>query len=145
MAQATTVLDSAVQDAHLWVNEVAGELRLDDRRIALHVLRAVLHTLRNRLPIEVMANLSAQLPLLIRGLFFENWEPQAKPVHHQRLDDFAGALDVELRGLVEDIDVEDAVSSGFAVLGAHVSLGEWRKIGKVLPGELADLWNESGA
>jgi uncharacterized protein (DUF2267 family) len=145
MAQALTVFDAALQDAHVWVNEVAGELGLDDRRAALHALRAVLHALRNRLPVDVLANLSAQLPLLVRGLFFENWEPHAKPTHHHRLDDFAEALDQELRGFDEVVEVEDAVRAVFAVLGAHVSLGEWRKLGKVLPHELAMLWDESGA
>lgn len=147
MAHATTVVDAALQDTHIWLNEVAGELHLDDeeRRVALHVLRAVLHTLRDRLPIDVMAHLSAQLPLLIRGLFFENWDPQPKAARHIGLDDFADALDQELRDFPEAISVEDAVRAVFAVLGAHVSLGEWRKIAKVLPRELASLWSESGA
>lgn len=147
MAQAFTVFEAALEDAHVWVNEVADQLDLgpDDRRFALHVLRAVLHSLRDRLPIEVVANLSAQLPLLIRGLFFENWDPHRKPARHIGLDDFADALERELRELPGMIDVEDAVRAVFAVAGAHVSLGEWRKVGVVLPREIAALWTDSGA
>ncbi len=147
MAHALTVFDAALQDSHIWLNEVAGELQLDDneRRVALHVLRAVLHTLRDRLPIDVMANLSAQLPLLIRGLFFENWDPHPKAARQIGLDDFADALDRELREFPQAVGVEDAVCAVFAVLGAHISLGEWRKIAKTLPRELASLWSESGA
>jgi uncharacterized protein (DUF2267 family) len=145
MAAITSTFDAAVHDAHVWVNEVADKLELDDRRRALHILRGVLHAFRNRLPVDVLANLSAQLPLLIRGLFFEGWEPNEKPRHPQQLDDFAEALDRELRGFEKDVvDVEDAVRAVFAVLGTHVSLGEWRKIGKILPAQLAVLWDESG-
>jgi uncharacterized protein (DUF2267 family) len=145
MPQTISTFDAAVHDAHLWVNEVGSELHLDDRRVALHVLRGVLHALRNRLPVEVTANLSAQLPLLIRGIFFENWDPHAKAPHHHRLDDFSEALYHELRGFDEAVDVTSAVRAVFAVLGAHISLGEWRKVGSVLPREIAALWDESGA
>ena len=144
MAQTTTVFDAALADAHTWLHEVAAELRTDDQRVALHVMRAVLHALRDRLPLEVTAHLSAQLPLLIRGVYFENWNPHAKPSRH-RLDDFADALERELRSVSEEIDFRNAVRSVFAVLGAHISLGEWRKISAVLPHDVAVLWSDSGA
>lgn len=145
MARTLTVFDAALQDAHIWVNEVADELHLDDRNVALHILRAVLHAFRDRLSIDVVAHLSAQLPLLIRGLFFEQWDPNRNVVRHHRLDDFVEALDRELRGFDEHLEAEAAVRAVFAVLGAHLSLGEWRKLGKILPRELATLWDQSGA
>lgn len=144
MAQISTVFEAALEDAHIWLKEVADGLGLDDRRVAVHVMRAVLHPLRDRLPLELTAHLSAQLPLMIRGLFFENWNPHAKPNHH-RLDDFTDALERELRGVDQAIELTDAMRVVFAVLGTHVSLGEWRKIGAVLPREVADLWFDSGA
>lgn len=137
--------DTFAQEAHLWVNEVADELGLDDKRLALHVLRAVLHALRDRLPLELVAHLSAQLPMLIRGMFFESWDPHVKPAHRHRLDDFADALERELYGFDEAVDVRDAVRAAFAVIGAHISLGEWRKIAGALPRDLAEYWEESGA
>jgi len=142
---ATSSFESFTQEAHLWVNEVADELGLDDKRVAQHVLRAVLHALRDRLPLELVAHLSSQLPMLIRGMYFENWNPHARPAHHHRLDDFAEALDRELYGFEAVIDVRDATRAAFAVIGAHVSLGEWRKIAGALPRELAELWEDSGA
>jgi len=145
MATTSTLFDHATHEAHLWVNEVASELGTDDKRFAMHVLRAVLHGLRDRLPLDPVAHLSSQLPLLIRGLFFENWNPHVKPAHHHQFDDFAAALYAELRGYDETVDVQDAIRAGFAVLGAHISLGEWRKIGSTLPRELAALWENSGA
>src|SRR5579871_3143116 len=99
--------ESFTQEAHLWVNEVADELGLDDKRLAQHVLRAALHALRDRLPLELVAHLSAQLPMLVRGMYFEGWNPHAHPVHHHRLDDFAEALDRELYGFDAVVDVRD--------------------------------------
>ena len=146
MAQTLPVFESAVADAHVWVNEVADELMLDDRRAALHVLRAVLHALRDRLSIEVNAHLSAQLPLLIRGIYFENWRPDREPADRHHLDDFVDALTSELRGSGETVDdAREAVRAVFGVLGGHISLGEWSKIGGVLPRELRELWELSGA
>jgi len=145
MATTSTFFEHTTHEAHLWVNEVASELGIEDKRLALHVLRAVLHGLRDRLPLDSVAHLSSQLPMLIRGLFFENWDPHVKAAHHHRLDDFAAALYQELRGYDEAVDVQDAVRAGFAVLGAHISLGEWRKIASNLPRELAALWEDSGA
>jgi uncharacterized protein (DUF2267 family) len=127
---------TAVQEAHLWVNEVADELGLDDRRIALHVLRGVAHALRDRLPSDVVAKLGAQLPVLVRGLYYENWDPHAPRAHRHELEDFAAALERELRGYEQSIGVGEAVNAVLRVLHTHVSPGEWRKLTAVLPYQL---------
>jgi uncharacterized protein (DUF2267 family) len=64
----------------------------DNQKKALAVLRAVLHELRDFLPLEKSAQLGAHLPLVIRGIFFENWHPRPLPIQEIKKDDFLKAV-----------------------------------------------------
>lgn len=74
-----SALDHAVEIAHIWVNDVAKEFDTDNREFAYRVLRAWLHTLRDRLTVQASALFAAQLPDLIRGMFYAGWDPDAVP------------------------------------------------------------------
>ena len=74
-----SALDHAMQTAHTWINDVAREFDTEDREFAYRVLRAWLHTLRDRLTVEASAHFAAQLPDLIRGIFYAGWNPSAVP------------------------------------------------------------------
>lgn len=67
------VLASTVQKTKLWIRDVMLELEWDDAPIAYHGLRAVLHALRDRLTIHEAADFASQLPMLLRGMFYEGW------------------------------------------------------------------------
>jgi uncharacterized protein (DUF2267 family) len=69
------VFDQTLQKTNIWLKEIMDDLG-PDRQRAYHALRAVLHTLRDRLTVEEAAHLSAQLPLLVRGIYFEGWHPR---------------------------------------------------------------------
>ncbi|BBX18480.1 hypothetical protein CRI77_08505 [Mycolicibacterium duvalii] len=73
-------LDHAMHAAHTWVNAVAAEFDTEDREFAYGVLRGWLHTLRDRLTVEAAAHFAAQLPDLVRGVFYGGWDPAAVPV-----------------------------------------------------------------
>lgn len=83
-----SIIDRSVEKAHVWINEVAEQLGSDDHRLAYRVLRAYLHALRDRLPVNEAAQLAAQLPELIRGIYYEGWKPATTPVHYRDLADF---------------------------------------------------------
>jgi Uncharacterized conserved protein (DUF2267) len=74
-----TALDHAMDAAHAWINDVAREFDTEDCEFAYRVLRAWLHTLRDRLTVEASAHFAAQLPDLIRGIFYQAWNPNAVP------------------------------------------------------------------
>ena len=74
-----TALDHAIDSAHTWINDVAREFDTEDHEFAYRVLRAWLHTLRDRLTVEASAHFAAQLPDLIRGIFYQAWNPNAVP------------------------------------------------------------------
>ncbi|WP_109522663.1 MULTISPECIES: DUF2267 domain-containing protein [Nocardia] len=70
----------AEHTAHAWLRRITDDLATDDRVFAHRVLRAWLHTVRDRLEVDSAAHLSAQLPELLRGMFFEGWVPARVPV-----------------------------------------------------------------
>jgi uncharacterized protein (DUF2267 family) len=73
-------LDTSIDKTNTWLAEIAGEFGTEDRRLAYRVLRAWLHALRDRLPVPIAANFAAQLPELLRGVFYDGWRPSRVPV-----------------------------------------------------------------
>ena len=66
------VFDKTVQTTNIWLDEIMARMG-PDRHIAWHILGAVLRALRDRLPLDDAAHLGAQLPLLVRGLYYDQW------------------------------------------------------------------------
>ncbi|MGK8523871.1 DUF2267 domain-containing protein [Nocardia asteroides] len=75
-------LAPAVHTAHEWLRTLTEGLATDDRAFAHRALRAWLHTVRDRIGVNAAAHLSAQLPELLRGIFYEGWVPARVPVPH---------------------------------------------------------------
>jgi uncharacterized protein (DUF2267 family) len=130
--------DHALQKADAWIRDMMRELGSEDPRRAYHALAAGLQTLRDRLSVDEAAQLSAQLPLLVRGLFFESWHPASTPVHVRRPEDIV-ALFERKAGDGHGLDPERALAATFEVLRRHVSSGELDSLAHVLPRTLADL------
>lgn len=133
-----SVFDHAVQKADAWIAEMMRELGTKDPKLAYHALSAGLQALRDRLRVDEAAQLAAQLPLLIRGLFYEEWHPASTPVHVRQPQEFM-ALFERKAGDGESIDPERGLAALFAVLQRHVSRGELESIAHVLPRNIAEL------
>jgi uncharacterized protein (DUF2267 family) len=131
------------QQGITWVNNMMVELQTTDPHKGLHALRAGLHALRDRLGVDEAAQLSAQLPLLIRGLFFEGWDPSGKPLRIRHREEFL-ALVREKYAPREDAAADDIVRALFRVLRNHVSQGEITAIMMTLPGEIVDVVTGEG-
>jgi uncharacterized protein (DUF2267 family) len=129
----------SVEKTNQWLDELADELgRPEDRRYALSVLRGVLHALRDRLPVDDAAHLGAQLPELLRGVYYEAWRPSTTP-HLYR--DLAGFLDRVAReaGLAGETEATYAAEATVRVMRRHVTAGELAKVRAVLPRPVAGL------
>ncbi|HLB06937.1 MAG TPA: DUF2267 domain-containing protein [Alphaproteobacteria bacterium] len=134
--------DSTLHLTNTWLNEVMKGLAWTDRHRAYAALRATLHALRDRLSPDEAAHLGAQLPMLVRGFYFEGWHPAGKPRKERHKDDFLAHIDVAFRN-DPDIDAEAVARAVFAVIGKHVSPGEVRDIVGSLPAEIRALWPEA--
>jgi uncharacterized protein (DUF2267 family) len=133
-----SIIDRTVQQTNAWLEELASRLEADDRRAAYRVLRAYLHALRDRLTVDEAAQLGAQLPLLIRGIYYEGWNPSKTPVKYHHIDEFLGRVrdEAELAG---ETSASYAVSVAAEVLREHVSAGEIDDIRAQLPEELQPI------
>jgi uncharacterized protein (DUF2267 family) len=133
------VFDTTVHKTNVWLNDLMEELRLLDRHEAYHDLRVTLHALRDRLTVEEAAQLAAQLPMLIRGFYYENWDPTGKPLRERHLEAFVAAMEREYRR-DRRVDLAAVARGVFAVMARHVTAGEIEDVKQVLPAELRDLW-----
>src|SRR3974390_2829153 len=88
-ATGVTALDHTVQETNVWLKAVQEELGLDNRQQAYSALRAALHSLRDRLPPEVAIKLAAQLPILVRGIYYENWGGAGPSTKERHVEAFA--------------------------------------------------------
>ena len=77
-------LDRSIEKANAWLTDIDAGFGTSDRRLAYRVLRAWLHCLRDRLSVEVAAHFAAQLPDLLRGVFFDGWTPSRVPQKFDR-------------------------------------------------------------
>jgi uncharacterized protein (DUF2267 family) len=130
--------DHATQKAEVWIGDMMREMGTHDSRHAYHALSAALHALRDRLSVDEAAQLAAQLPLLVRGLFYEGWHPASTPVHVRRPEDMLNLVE-QKSGNGHDFDPERALAATFEVLRKHVSAGEMQSLANVLPPSLAEL------
>ena len=128
----------AAQQAQQWVNEVADELDWDAPR-AYRLLRAVLHALRDWLPPAETSDLAAQLPVLVRGVFFEGWKPRADPGRDRGKGDFILAVRKEF-GFEEEIDFDRAIGAVFRLVQRHISQGEAEQVRNAMRKALRQLW-----
>lgn len=135
------VFDKTIQTTHIWLQEIMEDLG-DDRQVAWHSLGAVLHALRDRLPADLSAHLGAELPLLVRGLYYDQYQPTKQPDVTRSIETF---LERVKEGLVNirPVDSLDATRSVFRVLAHHIDLGQSAKVREALPKEIQALWPES--
>jgi uncharacterized protein (DUF2267 family) len=133
------VFDKTLQTTNTWLNEIAEDVG-PDRQVAWHVLGAVLHALRDRLTLGLAAHLGAQLPLLVRGLYYDQWHAGDPALLKVRsADEF---LQHVLKGLtgIRPVNAVTATESVFRVLNHHINPDQVAKVREALPDQIRALW-----
>ena len=133
--------DSTVQTTNVWLHELAGRLGSQDMQRAYHALTAVLHALRDRLPVDQAVALGAQLPMLVRGFYYEGYHPHDKPIKERKKEEFLAHIASAFRDDPE-MDAEKIARAAFEVIAKHVSPGEVKHVKVTLPEEIRSLWSE---
>ena len=137
-ANGLEVFDRTLQLTHIWLDEIIEALHTD-RQTAWRVLGAVLRALRDRLPPGLSAHVSEELPLLVRGAYFEQWRPADENPKLRTLAEFLERVSNNLAH-GKPIGSLDATRVVFAVLDRHLDKGQVEKLCQALPADLREFW-----
>lgn len=137
-------IEHTVHVTHTWINELDELLGWSNKSRSYRLLRSVLQALRDWLPVNEAADFAAQLPNLLRGVYYEQWRPATTPVKPRSKSDFLGRID---HAFVGDpiLHTEDAVRITFQFLSTKIAAGEIADIKHALPADLRALWTLSSA
>lgn len=118
-----------IENAYGWPQE--------RRQQSYDALRTVLHALRDRLTVEEAADLGAQMPMLIRGLYYEGWAPSMMPVKMSK-EEFIDRIRQEF---IFDIEggIDELVKTVLDALRRYVTEGEWEEVRSALPKDMQTL------
>jgi uncharacterized protein (DUF2267 family) len=117
-----------IEEAYGWPKE--------RREQSYDALRAVLHTMRDRLTVNEAADFAAELPMLIRGLYYEGWRPAKVPVRMHR-QEFFDRVKQEFPWQIED-DMEGLTVTVLDALREYISEGELEDVIANMPKDLAE-------
>jgi uncharacterized protein (DUF2267 family) len=138
-ASGLDVFDKTLQTTNIWLNEIMDDIG-PDRHVAWKVLSVVLHKTRDRLPVELAAHLGAELPLLIRGVYYDQFEPAKQPMTCRNLEAFTEEI-AEWLSDTRRINPSLALQAVWATLSRHVPPGQIRKVQDALPQDLREFWH----
>jgi uncharacterized protein (DUF2267 family) len=133
------VFDSTLQATNIWLDQIMEELDWTNRHKAWHALRATLHALRDRLPLHEAVQLAAQLPMLIRGMYYEGWRPTSGPVRDRRPDEFVAHV-TDAFVLDAEADAWKITAAVLKVLSMNIDYGEVSSVQHCLPRSFRELW-----
>lgn len=132
-------LEHTVHLTNEWLKQLAERLDWPDTQRSYRLLRAVLHAVRDWLNVNEAAHLGAQLPLLVRGIYYEGWHPAGTPVSDRGKDAFLARITRQFdNDPLEDAEV--AVGAVFWLLDTRVTEGEIHDVKHALPKALRAMW-----
>ncbi|MET8911980.1 DUF2267 domain-containing protein [Micromonospora sp. NPDC004551] len=125
----TNVMLKEIESAYGWPKE--------QRNQSYAAMRTVLHLLRDRMPVGQSVEFAQQLPVLLRGVYFDGWQPENVPIKLNR-DDF---LYEARQGFPYDVEggTERVVQVVLDTLRKHVTQGEWEDVKSAMPRDLVQM------
>lgn len=138
-ATGLSTFDETVQLSNQWLSELMRAVDWDDKRRAYRLLRATLHALRDRLTAHEAVQLGAQLPMLIRGLYYDGWHMRDTPAPERTKAAFLSHIETAFKQ-DPNADTESLVREVFKLLARKISRGEIEDIKHLLPPEVRALW-----
>jgi uncharacterized protein (DUF2267 family) len=131
-------LNVAVPATEDWIDDLMRRLGWQDRERVFRALLATLHALRDCLARDEAIYIGAQLPTLLRGLYYDGWHPSARPPTRSR----SAFLERIHDGVHRDpaVDTEQVARAVFALLAARLPAAEIEDAKAATPSVLHNLW-----
>jgi uncharacterized protein (DUF2267 family) len=123
----------ALHTANIWLADICSAFGTRDRRYTQRVLRTWLHALRDRLTVDAATKFAAQLPELLRGVYYDGWEPNKVPVKYgvdQYVQRFAAQAGIP------SVQVPTTAATITEVIADHMSPGQLAETLAELPADL---------
>lgn len=136
------VFDDTIHTTNVWLKDLMARLDLEAREDAYRAFRVTLHALRDRLPVNTAAALAAQMPLLLRGAYYEGWRPAAGPSDDRTENEFTSHIAEAFSRTKVEINPGDVARAVFELLDERISAGEIDHVKKCLPQEIRAMWPE---
>jgi uncharacterized protein (DUF2267 family) len=134
------LFDKALAKTRQWLREVELELGMTNPNEAYRALRAVLHAIRDRLPVHECSEFASQLPTLLMGMYYTGWTPVGKPEKMRNIDEFLDKVADELPKGQDPMRITRGV---IAVIDRHVSAGEMKDVRRIFPERMQQLWEQA--
>lgn len=138
-ATGLAVFDETLHITNAWLKDLMELLGWEEREYAYRALRVTLHALRDRMPVDNTSSLAAQLPMLVRGFFYEGWHPAGTPTRDRSQADFVAHV-AKAFERTPDRDPDKIVRAVFTLLTQRLTLGEVEHVKKCLPADIRGLW-----
>jgi uncharacterized protein (DUF2267 family) len=129
-------IDSSITRTNSWLADIADSLGVDDRRLAFRIARAWLHALRDHLTVDAAAGFGAELTEVLRGVYYEGWQPGQVPVRSSAAE-YAARFAHEARIRAEQVPAAAGVITGVA--RRHMAPGIVERAFAVLPPHIREL------
>lgn len=134
-----TTLEHTLEKSYIWLNLLQAKLNIPKRIDAYRLLKVVLHELRDRIPLNEAAHLGAQLPMLIRGLYYEGFRPKPFNRKNKSLQPFLKAVEKKMPRFYPHPPSE-LLRGVFELLNETISPGEIEDIKSCLSEEVRNFW-----
>lgn len=130
--------ETTLQKTNEILRDIEDYFNWTEKDRAYLALRAVLHTLRDRMTIEQVTGLGAQLPMLVRGFYFEGWKPSSAPLKMNK-DEFVGEVERQLDPFSYDQGTEELIKGVLTVIENHIDPAEMEKIKNAMPKDIKEM------
>ena len=128
---------------NIWLRDILSQLKWQSKESAYQALRGTLHALRDRLPAEEAVDLAAQLPLLVKGMYYDGWTLRDKPEKYKK-EEFARRVHAQFE-FDANINPAEVIRAVLRVIYRHMGDGELRDVKSNMPKDIQEWFPEEVA
>jgi len=133
-------LDNSIDLTNVWLRDILSQLKWQSKESAYQALRGTLHAIRDRLPVEEAVDLASQLPLMIKGVYYDGWTLRDKPEKFKK-EEFARRVHAQFE-FDDNVNPAEVIRAVLRVMYRHMGEGELRDVKFNMPKEIQEWFPE---